>query len=180
VAEPVDEPVLAVWEPVAVGEPVVPVEESPWQPAAPPLEPDPPADLAAHLDELAEGLPLAVAAVTPLLASSDHAGLTSRMAVVLRALADDPRGLPALARALGVSRPVVSGVCARLEALDLVQRLRDPADRRRILVVPTEKGLRIAEETEPRLDRDAVAGALGHLSAAELGALVSAVRALRG
>jgi DNA-binding MarR family transcriptional regulator len=102
------------------------------------------------------------------------------MAVVLRALADDPRGLPALARALGVSRPVVSGVCARLEALDLVQRLRDPADRRRILVVPTEKGLRIAEETEPRLDRDAVAGALGHLSAAELAALVSAVRALRG
>jgi DNA-binding MarR family transcriptional regulator len=162
-----------------VDEPVVPVEESPWEPAAPPAEPVPVADVEDHLDELAEGLPLALAAVTPLLASSDHAGLTPRMAVVLRALADDPRGLPDLARALGVSRPVVAGVCARLEGLELVQRLRDPADRRRVLVVPTEQGLRIAEETETRLDRDAVAGALGRLSAAELGALVSAVRTLR-
>ena len=185
--EPEAEPVLAVlpaWEPEPeqepyAGEPVLPAEDEPWVPAAVEAEPAPEADVDAHLDALAEGLPLAVAAVSPLLSASDHAGVTPRMGVVLRALADDPRGLPDLGRALGVSRPVVADVCARLEALGLVQRLRDPADRRRLLMVPTDEGLRLAEETEPRVDRDAVAGALGRLSAAELGALVSAVRTLQ-
>jgi DNA-binding MarR family transcriptional regulator len=74
---------------------------------------------------------------------------------------------------------VVADVCARLEDLDLVWRERDPDDRRRMIVVPTAKGLKLAEEAVPGLDRDAVAGALGRLSAPERAALVSAVRSLR-
>jgi DNA-binding MarR family transcriptional regulator len=74
---------------------------------------------------------------------------------------------------------VVADVCARLQDLDLVWRERDPDDRRRMLVVPTAKGLRLADEVVPRLDRDAVAGALDRLSPAERAALVSAVRVLQ-
>ena len=80
---------------------------------------------------------------------------------------------------MGVSRPVVADVCARLEDLDLVWRERDPDDRRRMIVIPTPRGLRHAEEAVPHLDRDAVAGALDRLSPAERAALVSAVQVLR-
>jgi DNA-binding MarR family transcriptional regulator len=102
------------------------------------------------------------------------------MTVVLQALADRPRGLPDLGRALDVSRPVVADICARLEALGLVGRERDADDRRRVLVVPTAKGRRLAGETLPRIDADDLTPALAALSPAERDALVSGVRALTG
>jgi DNA-binding MarR family transcriptional regulator len=183
VAQAVDEPVealLPAWEPEPepAPEPAAVAVADVWHPAAGAdhvAEGDP----AAEIDEVARDLPLAVAALTPVLAAGDALGVTPRMAAVLRALADEPRGLPGLGRALGVSRPVVADVCARLEDLDLVWRERDPDDRRRMIVVPTAKGLKLAEEAVPGLDRDAVAGALGRLSAPERAALVSAVRSLR-
>ena len=181
--EPVAVEPVAV-EPVAVVDPVQDVApatlaDDPWQPLAAPAVTVAEADAGAQADEVAEGLALAVAALTPVLARGDTLGVTPRMAAVLRALADEPRGLPDLGRALGVSRPVVADVCARLQDLDLVWRERDPDDRRRMLVIPTAKGLRLAEEDVPRLDRDAVAGALDRLSPAERAALVSAVRVLQ-
>jgi DNA-binding MarR family transcriptional regulator len=169
--EPVaEEPVLPAWEP----EPAPLAVEEPWRPEA-----GPEADPDAEIDAVAAGLPLAVASLTPVLSAADALGVTPRMAAVLRALADEPRGLPGLGRALGVSRPVVADVCARLEDLDLVWRERDPDDRRRMIVIPTEKGLKLAEEAVPGLDRQAVAGALGRLSPTERAALVTAVRILR-
>ncbi len=182
----IEEPVeaLPAWEPepevIIEVAPVAVAVDEPWQPAAvtvAPLVVD--ADPEAEIDAVAEGLPEAVAALTPLVAAGDTRGVTPRMAAVLRALADEPRSLPELGRALGVSRPVVADVCARLEDLDLVWRERDPDDRRRTLVVPTLKGLKLGEEAVPGLDRDAVARALDRLSPAERAALVSAVRILR-
>lgn len=185
---PVEAP-APVWEPEpeaapepaleAAPEPAPVAVDDPWQPVLEPAVAVVDADPADQADAVAEGLPLAVAALTPVLAAGDALGVTPRMAAVLRALADEPRGLPDLGRALGVSRPVVADVCARLEDLDLVWRERDPDDRRRMLVVPTPKGLKLAEEAVPGLDRDAVAGALDRLSPAERAALVSAVRVLR-
>jgi DNA-binding MarR family transcriptional regulator len=161
VAQAVDEPVealLPAWEPEPAPEPAAVAVADVWHPAAGAdhvAEGDP----AAEIDEVARDLPLAVAALTPVLAAGDALGVTPRMAAVLRALADEPRGLPGLGRALGVSRPVVADVCARLEDLDLVWRERDPDDRRRMLVVPTARGLKLADEAVPGLDRDAVAAA---------------------
>ena len=185
---PVEAP-APVWEPEpeaapepaleAAPEPAPVAVDDPWQPVLEPAVAVVDADPADQADAVAEGLPLAVAALTPVLAAGDALGVTPRMAAVLRALADEPRGLPDLGRALGVSRPVVADVCARLEDLELVWRERDPDDRRRMLVVPTPKGLKLAEEAVPGLDRDAVAGALDRLSPAERAALVSAVRVLR-
>ncbi len=173
---------LAAWELEPVAAPAPVAVEEPWQPVAEPAS-EPvafaEADPDAEIDAVTEGLPLAVAALTPVIATGDALGVTPRMATVLRALADEPRGLPGLGRALGVSRPVVADVCARLEDLELVWRERDPDDRRRMIVIPTLKGLKLAEEAVPGLDREAVAGALGRLSPTERTALVSAVRALR-
>ncbi|MGE0029429.1 MAG: MarR family transcriptional regulator [Thermoleophilia bacterium] len=179
--EPV-EALLPAWEPEpeVVAEPVVVTVDAPWEPVVEPaFAAVDDADPAEQVDAVAEGLPRAVAALTPVLAEGDALGVTPRMAAVLRALADEPRGLPDLGRALGVSRPVVADVCARLEDLELVWRERDPDDRRRLLVVPTLKGLKLADETVPGLDRAAVAEALDRLSPAERAALVSAVRVLR-
>jgi len=183
-AQAIEEPVealLPAWrpEPEIVPDPAVTLDE-PWQPvAAVGADVDLDADPDAQIDAVAADLPLAVAGLTPVLATGDALGVTPRMAAVLRALADEPRGLADLGRALGVSRPVVADVCARLEDLELVWRERDPDDRRRMLVVPTTRGLKLAEDAVPGLDRHAVAGALDRLSPAERAALVSAVRILR-
>ena len=161
---PYEEPAAAAVEPV-------------WE-AAPSPEPAPFADLGDQSREIARLLPRAVAGLSPLLSASDQIGVTPRMAIVLRTLADGPRGLPDLGRALGVSRPVVADICARLETLGLVGRERDAGDRRRVLVGPTAKGLRLADETAPRIDAGGLAGALERLSPVERDALVSAVRTL--
>ena len=171
--EPAEPPTVAFED-----APVIPIEEPVWEPASPPAEPVPVADLDEVSRELADLLPQAVSGHRPLLGVSDALGVTPRMLVVLHALAERPLSLPEQARALGVSRPVVADICARLEQLGFARRERDERDRRRVLVVPTARGLRLADETSPHIDADGLAGALELLSPAERTALVSAVRAL--
>ena len=154
------------------------LDEPVWEPASPTAEPVPVLDLAEQSRELADLLPQAVSGLRPLLGVSDALGVTPRMLVVLHTLAERPLSLPEQARALGVSRPVVADICARLEQLGFARRERDERDRRRVRVMPTPKGLRLAGQTSPRIDADGVAGALELLSPAERTALVSAARAL--
>lgn len=182
-AEADPEPELPAWTP----EPFAPVdapvaEDAPWQPEAVTVHTvtETEAEAAAETDAVAEALPRAVAALTPAGAADDARGVTPRMAAVLRVLAREPRALPDLARALDLSRAVVTDLVSRLEELKLVRQEPDPDERRRrMIVVATLKGLWLARESVPSLDRDAVAGALGRLSPAERAALVAALRVLQ-
>lgn len=97
------------------------------------------------------------------------------------------RGGPAardLARAAGVSPAAMSQVLGHLEAIGLIRRERDPADRRRQRLAPTAAGRRaldgahrrLAERLEALLfslgprERDALARALPPLADAAAGA----------
>lgn len=68
--------------------------------------------------------------------------LTNRqMAVLLTVyLTDPPHTVRALARLLGVHKPVITRALDRLSRHGLVRRQRDPADRRSVLVQRTVKG----------------------------------------
>ncbi len=68
--------------------------------------------------------------------------LTNRqMAVLLTVyLTDPPHTVRALARLLGVHKPVITRALDRLSRHGLVRRQRDPADRRSVLVQRTVRG----------------------------------------
>jgi DNA-binding MarR family transcriptional regulator len=84
----------------------------------------------------------------------DECGLTSPQIVVLRE-ASRLRGssISALARAVSLGQPTVSGILDRLEAQGLVRRKRSTEDRRSAFVTVTAKGARVLEET-PSLLQD--------------------------
>ncbi|RKS67952.1 DNA-binding MarR family transcriptional regulator [Motilibacter peucedani] len=100
----------------------------------------------------------------------EHLGLalgTGRGRIkLLMLLEDGPRAHSELAEALQVDRPYTTVIVNSLEALGLVERTADPADRRRKLVALTDKG------TETLAEARAVIGAapppLQQLTATEL------------
>lgn len=51
--------------------------------------------------------------------------------------------MSALAGALGVHLPTITRIADKLVELGVAERSADPADRRRVLVVPTAKGARL-------------------------------------
>ncbi|AMM31856.1 Putative MarR family transcriptional regulator [Sinomonas atrocyanea] len=67
---------------------------------------------------------------------------------VLRVIGEHGGRAVDLAGKLGVSAPVLSRHLAELEGLGLVERRRDPDDRRAQLVGLTERGYRVLEEIE--------------------------------
>lgn len=80
------------------------------------------------------------------------AGLTPRHAMTLMHLADGPIGQRALAERLEVDPSVLVGILNDLEGDGLVERRRDPADRRRHNVAITEAGAGALTETNAALD----------------------------
>lgn len=79
-------------------------------------------------------------------------GLSPTQLLCLRLLKD--REAPtagAIAGALSLSPQTVTGLIDRLEARDLVRRLRSANDRRRVLVSLSERGLELVEATGPLL-----------------------------
>ena len=77
----------------------------------------------------------------------DRLGVTPRMLVLMRMLAQTPRSVTEQARELGVSRPLIADLCSRLENAGLASREPVPTDRRRILVTLTDAGRKLCEET---------------------------------
>lgn len=168
-------------EPELEGEPVVVAEPAPaWDPAPaqlPPAAEAAPA-LAEQSAEVARLVPDVLGALRPLVGVSDHVGPTPRMLVVLRALVERPMSIGEQATLLGVSRPVVADVTARLEQEGLVRRERDQRDRRRVRAAPTAAGRRVADECGGGPPPEVVAAALARMEPAERQALVSSLRPL--
>ena len=71
--------------------------------------------------------------------------LTPRQAAAILALVEHPGAtLTSLAAALHADQATASALVDRLLAADLVRRETDPVDRRRAMLQPTEKALRLA------------------------------------
>ena len=98
---------------------------------------------------------------------------------VLMLLADEgPLPMRAIAEALGVSQASTTGIVDRMEQRDLVERQRDPGDRRVVMVTLSGTGRElIAGIATERRDR--LASLLGELSDEDLAALLRGSRALR-
>ncbi len=82
---------------------------------------------------------------------------------LLRALPENGVRASALARDLGVTKQAVGQTLRELEKAGLVERVRDPDDRRALIVRATEAGQRAAEEGEGalRAQEALIAEALG-------------------
>ena len=66
-------------------------------------------------------------------------GLTGPQLVVLKELMDrSPRSVSELAAAVNLSQATVTGILDRLDRKEMIVRVRDSKDRRRVMVSPTE------------------------------------------
>ncbi len=113
----------------------------------------------------------------PLTRVSDRSGVTPRLLVLMRALAETPLSVTEQARHLDVSRPVVADLTARLESQGLARRERDDADRRRVRIALTERGRRVCEEARAT-DPSTIEAALVRMEPGERDGLIRGVRAL--
>lgn len=99
------------------------------------------------------------------------ADLDSREYAILAILeSDDPGSQQEIARLLGKAPAIVVAAVDRLENRGLVQRTRDPADRRRSRVTLTKAGTKALAKADA-VARDATADLLSGLDADELGQL---------
>ncbi len=162
-------------EPAPPAAPIVPAAEAG---SAAPAEEIPDGDLGAVSDEVARLLPDVVGALRPLVSVSDHVGVTPRMLIVVRALAERPLSVGELATNLDVSRPVIADIANRLDSGDLIRRERDERDRRRVRLVLTDRGMRLHSETSEAPAAGALARALAGIAADERAALLTGLRAL--
>jgi DNA-binding MarR family transcriptional regulator len=92
--------------------------------------------------------------------------------------ADGPLPMSHLAETLDVSVASTTGIIGRMEERGLVERSHGEADRRVVLVRPTEAGIAIFRDmTEHR--REGLTHLFGRLTDAELSALLTGLRAMR-
>ena len=164
-----------------VAEPGVAEPEPAWtagEPLPEPSSPSSPEPLEDQCAEVASLVPAVLSALRPLTGVSDHVGITPRMIAVVRALAERPMSIDEQAGRLGVSRPVVADIAARLQRMGLARRERDERDRRRVRVVLTERGRRIHAETAEAPAPAVLAHALSRMDPSERDALVRGLRAL--
>jgi DNA-binding MarR family transcriptional regulator len=82
-----------------------------------------------------------------LVRSPGYVNLTTRQWAILALLCDEPgpHGVAALARTLGVGKPIITRSHHRMAGLGLVQRVAHPHDRRKASVMPTEQGRALRE-----------------------------------
>jgi DNA-binding MarR family transcriptional regulator len=97
---------------------------------------------------------------------------------------DGPRRVSILARRLSVSTPTMTGILDRLVRQGLIARQDDPADRRVVLNVLTEKGHSLIERLQP-VQSDRLRDIIGRLEseqrrevASGLTSLLAAARAV--
>ncbi len=78
-------------------------------------------------------------------------GLTGPQALLLKALQHGRLSAGELASRVSLSQGTVTDILNRLEKRGLIMRLRDTADRRRVLVEATQQGLAVLKESPPLL-----------------------------
>ncbi len=110
----------------------------------------------------------------------DACGLTGPQLVVLReAVRLEDASVSALARAVSLSQPTVSGIVERLEKRDLLRRDRSDLDRRSVVVTATSEGRRVLEEA-PSLLQDRFLRELACLEEWEQTQMLSILQRLAG
>jgi DNA-binding MarR family transcriptional regulator len=129
------------------------------------------------IDEVARVLPRRVGRLMRLLTRRAGGELPRAMASALAALADGSQHVGELAEIEGVSQPTATRLVGRLEEKGLVERVRDSADRRLVVVTITEAG-RTALDSYRARQVEVLRRALGDLSDAELRALAETIDAL--
>jgi DNA-binding MarR family transcriptional regulator len=79
-------------------------------------------------------------------------GLTGPQLVVLKELvADSPRSVSEIARAVNLSQATITGILDRLERKSMVMRERNISDRRKVMVSPTSEAERALAGAPPLL-----------------------------
>ena len=99
-------------------------------------------------------------------------------AVMLHLSNSGPLTIGELAQHLERAQSVISEIVDHLERDGLLERLRDPRDKRRVLVWLGEHGLEALEREREVLSRELVAAAMAEMSPAERTALITGLRAL--
>lgn len=104
----------------------------------------------------------------------EHGITAPQLAVLAEAGRLKGSSIGALARAVHLSQPTVSGVLDRLERRGFVRRQRSESDRRAVVVAVTEKGQRVLQES-PSLLQDRFRQELARLEGWERHWLLSAL-----
>ena len=78
-------------------------------------------------------------------------GLTGPQALLLKALQSGSLSAGELATRINLSQGTVTDILKRLEHRQLIRRIRDTKDRRRVIVELTEAGLAVLEQAPPLL-----------------------------
>lgn len=78
-------------------------------------------------------------------------GLTGPQALILKALQRGSLSAGELANRISLSQGTVTDILNRLEQRDLISRVQDTKDRRRVLVQATATGLALLEQSPPLL-----------------------------
>lgn len=78
-------------------------------------------------------------------------GLTGPQALILKALQNGSLSAGELAARVSLSQGTVTDILNRLEQRDLIKRIRDTEDRRRVIVEATDSGLVLLKQSPPLL-----------------------------
>lgn len=89
-----------------------------------------------------------------------------------------PLTIGEMAKHLSRAQSVVSEIVEHLERSGLLERVRDPRDRRRVLVWLTEAGQSLLEHEREVLSAELLERALSRVSSAQRRALIAGMRAL--
>jgi DNA-binding MarR family transcriptional regulator len=99
-------------------------------------------------------------------------------AVLLHLTHSGPLSVGELAQHLGRAQSVVSEIVEHLERDGWLERMRDPADKRRSLIWLSDAGLEKLERDREVLSRERLAEAMARMTTAERRALLRGMRAL--
>ena len=106
-------------------------------------------------------------------------GVTAQQASLLVHVSRGQASPRQLTTVLGTDTAGMTKLTDRLEAKDLIERLRNPEDRRSVLIALTERGQALVPQLRPVFGR--VAGQLfSGFSAEEIGALTTMLERMRG
>lgn len=92
--------------------------------------------------------------------------LTLTQVRALRRLAKEPKSLGELGAALGLTPPSMTRVSDRLEARGLIERRRDPSDRRKVVAAILPAGLRLVTSV-PLLEKSTIRTAAQRIAPAQ-------------
>jgi DNA-binding MarR family transcriptional regulator len=84
--------------------------------------------------------------LTKLALAESKTKLSTTRAAILSCLVKSNRNSASLGRSIGRSAVAIGGILSSLEKAELIQRQRDKADRRKVVVSVTDKGLELLSQ----------------------------------